>query len=165
MRNNFDLKGGKCSDIEGVFSVLENDLYGSYFNIPKGVVTMLFYVSVARCRIEELDFAFIALTAYSPSVLVLNDMLRQQLQLTQQFAETQRRMYKSYIGASVPDHNYTTLEQTKEVGYLCNLQGTHSNCIFKFPGSSMSDCKFSLCQFIWFVTITHTKLTWPTYPA
>ena len=44
-------------------------------------------------------------------------------------------------------------------------QGTHSNCIFKFPVFSLSDRKFSLWQFTWFVTITYTKLTWQTYPA
>ena len=26
-------------------------------------------------------------------------------------------------------------------------QGTHSNCVFKFPVFSLSDRKFSLCQF------------------
>ena len=39
------------------------------------------------------------------------------------------------------------------------------NCIFKFPVFSLSDRKFSLCQFTWFVTCTYTKLTWQTYPA
>ena len=30
---------------------------------------------------------------------------------------------------------------------------------------SLSDCKFPLCQFPWFMTITYTKLTLWTYPA
>ena len=38
------------------------------------------------------------------------------------------------------------------------IQGTHSNCIFKFPVFSLSEGKFSLCQFTRFVTITYTKL-------
>ena len=41
-------------------------------------------------------------------------------------------------------------------------QGTHSNCIFKFPVFSLSNWKFSLCQFTLFVSITYTKLTWQT---
>ena len=60
-------------------------------------------------------FDFLALTAYSPTVLVLNDLLRQQLQLTQSFIATQRRLHKSYVDTSVPDHHYTTLQDTKEV--------------------------------------------------
>ena len=47
-------------------------------------------------------------------------------------------------------------------------QGTHSNCIFEFlvlPVFSLSDRKFSLCQFMSFLTNTYTKLTLQTYPA
>ena len=43
-------------------------------------------------------------------------------------------------------------------------QGTHSNCVFEFPVFSLSDRKFSLCQFTWFVTITYTKLPYPEPP-
>ena len=43
------------------------------------------------------------------------------------------------------------------------IQGTHSNCIFKFPVFSMffplSDHKFSLCQFTWCVTVKYTLQT------
>ena len=39
------------------------------------------------------------------------------------------------------------------------IQGTHSNCIFKFPVFSLSDDKFSLCEFTRFVTVTYTQLT------
>ena len=28
----------------------------------------------------------------------------------------------------------------------------------------LSNCRFSLCQFTWLMTITYTKLTWQTYP-
>ena len=31
--------------------------------------------------------------------------------------------------------------------YIYINQGTHLTCIFKFPVFSLSDCKFSLCQF------------------
>ena len=36
---------------------------------------------------------------------------------------------------------------------------------FKLPVFSLSDRKFSLCQFTGFMTITYAKLTWQTYPA
>ncbi|XP_074641016.1 uncharacterized protein LOC141898804 isoform X2 [Tubulanus polymorphus] len=55
-----------------------------------------------------------ALTAYSPSVLALNDMLKQQLALTKQFITNQRRMYNSLISSIEPSYKYTTLEDTKE---------------------------------------------------
>ena len=32
--------------------------------------------------------------------------------------------------------------------YYNRGQGTYSNCVFKFPVFSLSDCKFSLCQFM-----------------
>ncbi len=57
-----------------------------------------------------------ALTAYSPSVIALNDMLRQQLQLTTQFLSMQRRLHQAYSNL-VPDpsYSYTTVENTKKV--------------------------------------------------
>ena len=58
---------------------------------------------------------FSALTSYSPSVLALNDMLRQQLQLTSQFIDTQKRMHQAYVRNLEPDYMYTTLEDTKNV--------------------------------------------------
>ena len=45
------------------------------------------------------------------------------------------------------------------------MQGTHSNCIFKFPVYFLSNRKFSKCKYTSFVTITYTKLTKQTYPA
>ena len=50
------------------------------------------------------------------------------------------------------------------ISYYPHKSNPHSNCIFKFPAFSLSNCKFSLCQFTWFLTITYTKLTWQTYP-
>ena len=48
---------------------------------------------------------------------------------------------------------------------MLHIQGTHSNYNYRFSVFSLSDCKFSLCQFTRFVTIAYTKLTWQTYPA
>ncbi|XP_013386472.1 uncharacterized protein C19orf44-like [Lingula anatina] len=55
-----------------------------------------------------------AMTGYSPSVLVLNDMLRQQLQLTKSFLGVQQRIYHSLMGTINNQYQYTTLEDTKK---------------------------------------------------
>ncbi|KAG7264178.1 hypothetical protein CRUP_009732 [Coryphaenoides rupestris] len=56
-----------------------------------------------------------ALTAYSPAVFALNDMLRQQLGMTRQFVQASRRLHHSAVqGLGSADHTYTTLEDTKQ---------------------------------------------------
>ena len=58
-----------------------------------------------------------ALSAYSPAVFALNDMLREQLSLTRHYVQANRSLHSSLLQSLEPaDYTYTTLEGTKEVG-------------------------------------------------
>ncbi|XP_046581196.1 uncharacterized protein C19orf44-like [Haliotis rubra] len=55
-----------------------------------------------------------AMTSYSPCMLALHDLMKQQLVLTQNFLETQRQMYESTTSVLKDSYKYTTLEDTQE---------------------------------------------------
>lgn len=54
-----------------------------------------------------------AMTAYSPATLAIHEMLKQQIELIQQFVRAHDRLYHSLTDSNVPDYHYTTLEGTK----------------------------------------------------
>ncbi|ELU06445.1 hypothetical protein CAPTEDRAFT_215105 [Capitella teleta] len=60
------------------------------------------------------------MTAYSPNVLLLNDMMKQQLNMTNQFLDSQKRLYGSLVqslfGAegSMVSEKYTTMAEYKQ---------------------------------------------------
>ncbi|XP_041359053.1 uncharacterized protein LOC121375590 [Gigantopelta aegis] len=55
-----------------------------------------------------------AVTSYSPCMLALHDLLKQQLALTTNFLEVQNRLYENYTSSIESNYHYTTLEATKE---------------------------------------------------
>ncbi|XP_005105165.1 uncharacterized protein C19orf44 homolog [Aplysia californica] len=55
-----------------------------------------------------------AMTAYSPSVLALHEMMKAQVELVRNFADIQRGIYHSCLDGIKEDFKYTTLEDTKE---------------------------------------------------
>ncbi|KAK1896684.1 putative protein C19orf44 like [Dissostichus eleginoides] len=56
-----------------------------------------------------------ALSTFNPAVFVLNEMLKQQLAMTQRFIDSSRHLHCSLLQSlGPPNYRYTTLEDTKE---------------------------------------------------
>ena len=55
------------------------------------------------------------MTAYNPAIVALNNMLREQIRLVEQFVEINQRMYESYSAGVNGSYRYTTLEDTQQV--------------------------------------------------
>ncbi|XP_034036223.1 uncharacterized protein C19orf44 homolog [Thalassophryne amazonica] len=56
-----------------------------------------------------------ALSTYIPTVIVLNNVLRQQLAMTKHFMESNHQLYSKIVQSiGPPDYKYTTLEDTEE---------------------------------------------------
>ncbi|CAL1547157.1 unnamed protein product [Lymnaea stagnalis] len=77
--------------------------YGLQYVDPKPVATHV----VSADALE-------ALTAYSPNMLALQEMMRAQLNLVRNFVDIQSRIYQSCMAGLSYDYKYTTLEDTKK---------------------------------------------------
>lgn len=64
-----------------------------------------------------------ALNASSPSMMALNELLKQQLAVTRRFIESSRHQHQSVMKILKPNYRYTTLKETLEVmsGTLSSL--------------------------------------------
>lgn len=67
-------------------------------------------------------FYFPAMTAYNPAIVALNNMLREQIRLVEQFVEINQRMYESYSTGINSNYRYTTLEDTQQVSRKPNFE-------------------------------------------
>lgn len=64
------------------------------------------------------------MTAYNPAIVALNNMLREQIRLVEQFVDINQRMYQSYSTGLNSNFRYTTLEDTQQVSgkHACKIK-------------------------------------------
>lgn len=67
--------------------------------------------------VPDIASSVAVMTTYNPAVLALNDMLRQQLQLSRSFLTMHKNLHENLLSSVQKNHEYTTLEETKEVGH------------------------------------------------
>lgn len=84
--------------------------YGLHFVDPTPIATHV--VSA-----DDLE----ALTAYSPAMLAMHDMLKAQMELTREFLDSQKKLYSEISDSIQLSYYYTTLEDTKMVKIAANL--------------------------------------------
>ena len=68
-----------------------------------------------------------AVGAYSPAVMALQNLISSQLSLTRHLVSQSQDLAGSVITSSIPDHQYMTLQSTKEVSdteQSCDNGGT-----------------------------------------
>ena len=87
------------------------------------------------------------MTAYNPAIVALNNMLREQIRLVEQFVEINQRMYESYSTGVNSSYRYTTLEDTQQV------RGKHARRT-KFARDC--SCVANRCKQVWvFLSFRH----------
>ena len=74
-----------------------------------------------------------AVTAYSPAVVALQNLVCSQLSLTRHLVSQSQHLAGSIITSATPDHQYTTLQSTKDVSdgkWSCECWHCHSPFVF-----------------------------------
>ena len=68
--------------------------------------------------VKYLKVIYLCVSAHLPSqsnLVAIHEIMKQQLEFTRNFCESQKYLYHSLVEALRPDYVYTTLEATKEV--------------------------------------------------
>lgn len=65
--------------------------------------------------LHNVIYTCIAFTAYTPSSLALQDLVRSQVTLAKHLIDHSKRLSDQLTGSLVPNHHYMTLDDTKEV--------------------------------------------------
>ena len=57
----------------------------------------------------------LAVTAYSPAMIALHDLMKSQLNLTKTLIEQSRCLSESILSGNSPNYHYTSVDDTKQV--------------------------------------------------
>lgn len=75
-------------------------------------------INLSHHEFGDLELIVFSLSAHLPSqsnLVAVHEIMKQQLEFTRQFCESQKYLYHSLVEALTPDYVYTTLEETKKV--------------------------------------------------
>ena len=120
--------------------------------------------SLAILRLFNLcTVIFSGLTAYSPSMLLMTNMLRQQIQMTTSFMETQKRLYESLSSSLQASYQYSSLKEIKEVisCLIYHFLWTLPQCLIAVPINNIFSYNLGLLLLIipiyWILMIFYLK--------